>query len=89
MVDVLSGFYCGIIIAYSGGVKQQERAENGPFDVQVKQTPGDKNIIKNFAKFSIHGMWRHVEERQYKTKKNKKTINIGSINSFCNDVWSD
>ena len=72
MVDVLSGFYCSIIIAYSGGVQQQERAENGPFDLQVKQPPvEDKNMIKNFAKFNIHRMWRHVEERQHKTKEKK------------------
>ena len=43
-----------IIVAFSGGAKQQVRTANGPFGLQVKQPPkGDEKIIKKRAKYNV------------------------------------
>ena len=64
------GITSSIINAYSGGVKQQGRAANGPFGLQVKQPPrGDENVA-TCRRATIE----------------KKQTNIGSLNSFCSDV---
>ena len=43
-----------VIVAYSGGVREQGRAANEPFNLQVKQSPrGDENMIRKRAKYNF------------------------------------
>ena len=43
-----------IIVAFSGGAKQQGRTANGPFGLQVKQPPkGGQKMIKKRAKYNV------------------------------------
>ena len=58
-----------IIVAFSGGAKQQGRTANGPFGLQVKQPPKGDEMFRKAATqstmFNVHyRMWRHVGKRK-------------------------